>query len=392
MADATTRSTRTRSDDSTGSATVDTADAAAPDTSTAPGGSDAGPTTDPADGATASPRAIGDAAHPEPGTDDAAPTATGDGPTAAEGERDKPAAAQGDGPPAGEAEAEGDGPTEAEGDETAAAEDGSTVAEPLPGRRDAEPATKPQSKTGKKSAGKARKKGGKDAKKASSAAAPPATTATAGTPAADRAGDTGAPKPAGHPVTDSGKTDFGRTDSAGTRTRASAGGPAGSKPRASKRTLLVAGLAALLVAVWVGGALLFLQLRSVDSVAEQRPVALAAAEKVAVDLTSISAGTAKQQIDSLTAESTGNFRQQIGTYAAALQAVLDQAQAGSKGAVSGSGIEQIDDSTATALIAVNAAISNPGLAGNAQPVSYRVSVKLQNVDGRWLADDVAFVG
>jgi hypothetical protein len=161
--------------------------------------------------------------------------------------------------------------------------------------------------------------------------------------------------------------------------------------RPSRRVLVTAGLGVVVLLLWAAGGLLFAHNRLVDGLAAQRPVVLDAAKKVAVDLTSIGAQNAEAQIKSLTEESTGEFQKQLSTYAAALQAVLTQSQAAATGTVSGAAIERLDQESATALVAVDAKLSSRGLAA-AQPVSYRLAVQLRNVDGKWLASDVNFVG
>ncbi|HEY0573274.1 MAG TPA: hypothetical protein VGD73_04175 [Pseudonocardia sp.] len=164
----------------------------------------------------------------------------------------------------------------------------------------------------------------------------------------------------------------------------------GARRRPSRRTLVLAGLSVLLLALWATGGWLYVHNRGTSELDAQRAQALATAQKVAADLTSIGADNAQTQIQSLTQESTGGFREQISTYAAALQAILQQAHAGSRGTVSAAGIERIDANTASALVTVSATVSNSKLP-NAQPVSYRMGVQLQREGDRWLASDVNFV-
>jgi hypothetical protein len=69
--------------------------------------------------------------------------------------------------------------------------------------------------------------------------------------------------------------------------------------------------------------------------------------------------------------------------------VLTQSQAAATGTVSGAAIERVDHDSASALVTVDAKLSSRAAA---QSVSYRLAVQLRNVDGRWLASDVNFVG
>jgi Mce-associated membrane protein len=159
--------------------------------------------------------------------------------------------------------------------------------------------------------------------------------------------------------------------------------------RPSRWTAVVAALSVLLVALWVAGAFLVVHNRGVSQLAAQRQQVLVAAQNVAGDLTSIGADNAPAQIQKLTGESTGAFRDQIGTYAQALQVILKQSNAGSRGTVSAAGIEKMGPDTASVLVTVTATVSNAQTTG--QPVSYRLGVQLQREGDRWLASDVAFV-
>ena len=159
--------------------------------------------------------------------------------------------------------------------------------------------------------------------------------------------------------------------------------------RPSRWTAVVAALSVLLVALLVAGAFLVVHDRGVSQLAAQRQQVLVAAQSVAGDLTSIGADNAPAQIQKLTGESTGAFRDQIGTYAQALQVILKQSNAGSRGTVSAAGIEKMGPDTASVLVTVTATVSNAQTTG--QPVSYRLGVQLQREGDRWLASDVAFV-
>ncbi|WP_051579443.1 hypothetical protein [Pseudonocardia acaciae] len=160
--------------------------------------------------------------------------------------------------------------------------------------------------------------------------------------------------------------------------------------RPSRVAVLAAGLAVLLVGLAAAGTMLFLRNSAADELAGQRAAALDSARKVATDLTSMSADNAQQRIESLTQGTTGGFRAQLSTYAAVLEAILRQTQAGSRGTVSEAGIEKIDDTSASVLLAVSATVSNTR-APTAQPLTYRMVVQLQREGDRWLASDVNFV-
>jgi Mce-associated membrane protein len=167
-------------------------------------------------------------------------------------------------------------------------------------------------------------------------------------------------------------------------------GTGAHRRRPSRVTLLAAGLGVLLLALWVAGGLLLMHDRAVDRVDAERAPALAAAQRVAADLTSINADNVQQRVQSLVDESTGGFHKQISTYASALQTVLSQARVGSQGRVSAGGIERIDQNSAVALVTVVGSVSG-GVLPDAEPISYRLAVQLQHENGRWLTTDVTFV-
>jgi Mce-associated membrane protein len=150
------------------------------------------------------------------------------------------------------------------------------------------------------------------------------------------------------------------------------------------RRFTIAGLAGLLVALCIAATLLALHNRTDSDRSAQREQAVAVARQVATDLTSINANNAQAKIASLTQSSTGSFHSQISSYAALVQTLLQGNRAGSTGTVSAAGIERMDSSTASALLAVTATTSN-------QPLSYRLAIQLQRENGRWLVSDVRFV-
>ncbi|HEY2098293.1 MAG TPA: hypothetical protein VGH72_17625 [Pseudonocardia sp.] len=222
-----------------------------------------------------------------------------------------------------------------------------------------------------------------------------ADTTTADTTAADTVAEPTAAEPAAaEPTAADTAAEPAAVDAAAAGSDDAAPTTARATPRQRRRpsrwTMLVAGLSVLVVALWVAGGLLFAHNRGASQLAAQRQDVVAAAQKVAGDLTSISSSNAQAQIQSLTNESTGGFRDQISTYAQALQAILQQSGAGSQGTVSAAGIERMDANTASVLVAVTATVSNTKLP-NAQPVNYRLGVQLQREGDRWLASDVTFV-
>jgi Mce-associated membrane protein len=152
----------------------------------------------------------------------------------------------------------------------------------------------------------------------------------------------------------------------------------------------VVALVAVLVLLWIGGTLLFLSHRSTLAQQPADQQILVTARQVVSDLTSIGGANAQQTITRLSQETTGRFHDQISSDAGAAQTLLQQSNTGSTGTVTASGIEQSDASNATALLTVTSVVSNNKLP-NAQTLSFRFAIKLQQVDNRWLASDISVV-
>jgi Mce-associated membrane protein len=159
---------------------------------------------------------------------------------------------------------------------------------------------------------------------------------------------------------------------------------------ATRPRLVLAGLTAVILLLWGTGGWLFVHNRANSDLAAQRGAVLDAARKVATDLTSITGDNAQAQISVLTQESTGNFRDQITTYGSALETILRQAKTGSIGTVSAAGIERIDATSATVLVAVSAKVLNNG-SPPGEPAPYRLDMTLRRDGDRWLVSDSRFV-
>ena len=161
-------------------------------------------------------------------------------------------------------------------------------------------------------------------------------------------------------------------------------------PRWSRTTMVVAGIWAVVLLLWVGGGLLWYYHHRVDAQQRADQQILVAASRVATDMSSINSGNAGVTFARLTRESTGTFLSQISSSSAAVQTLLQQSKAGSTGTVTAAGIEHSDQSSATALVAVSSVVTNNKLPQVA-PLDYQIEVRLERVDNRWLASDLTFV-
>lgn len=167
-----------------------------------------------------------------------------------------------------------------------------------------------------------------------------------------------------------------------------AGLPAAAPPRHSRWAVGMAVLTlALAVLMTVDVALL---LAGDDSAARQRGPALDTAERVAVGLSSLDAGTAEAQLATLRESATGSLRAELDGYRGYLPGVLDEAQVVADARVDAAGLEQIDDDSAVALVAVTATVRTVAVP-DGEERAYRLAVELERTADRWLASSVGYL-
>lgn len=123
---------------------------------------------------------------------------------------------------------------------------------------------------------------------------------------------------------------------------------------------------------------------SQSRVPDERAAAVAAAEKVALDMSTIGAGNAADRLRTLSEESTGGFREHLDHNATTFEDLLRQGQVSSRAQVSGTGVEHLDGDSASVLVAVAATVVNSGRP-DGQLMNLRLHVQLERVGGRWLA-------
>lgn len=152
--------------------------------------------------------------------------------------------------------------------------------------------------------------------------------------------------------------------------------------RLSPTRLLGVALAVALVALAVTGALL-LRTPSDDNL---RDSALLAARTYSSSLTTFDARTLDGDVERVKRASTEQFAQEYDQTIADLRESVLAEQTVSVGTVVGAGVEELDDRTATVLVAVNQQIS--GSAGEPRTEANRLRMVLERRDGRWLIGTV----
>jgi Mce-associated membrane protein len=125
---------------------------------------------------------------------------------------------------------------------------------------------------------------------------------------------------------------------------------------------------------------------------QAQQAALAAARGEAVALTTLNYRTASAGLDRILAGATGALRTQFEKEKSQLPATLAQTKSLSRGTVLSSALSSLSGTHAQALVAADATVSGSDTGPSGVLKHYRMVVSLQQVNGTWLADDVAFAG
>jgi Mce-associated membrane protein len=119
---------------------------------------------------------------------------------------------------------------------------------------------------------------------------------------------------------------------------------------------------------------------------------LASARGEAVALTTIGYKSASADLDRVLAGATGALRTQFEKEKSQLPATLAQTKSSSRGTVLSSALSSLSGTRAQALVAVDATVTGTDTGSSGVLKHYRMVVTLQQINGRWLASDVAFAG
>lgn len=155
---------------------------------------------------------------------------------------------------------------------------------------------------------------------------------------------------------------------------------------------MVGGLAVVLVGLLVAIGLVWSARGEVDdglSTAQREVAAAARAEAVAfltVDHQDMDA-----VVDAVLAGATGDFAEQYAAQRDTLVSEAERTEATSTGEVVALGVGDLDDDSATVLVAANSTVANSGTGPEGQVRYYRLRLDLVRQDGRWLTSAVEFV-
>lgn len=185
-----------------------------------------------------------------------------------------------------------------------------------------------------------------------------------------------------------------------------AGGPGGPSmngvdvtpvpaPRRGPQTALLALVVLLLVLCATGGVAVWRthQDRSRAAADEERyGDVLAAATTEAEAFVNIRYDDAQASIDAVAAGATGDFKDQYASSTDGFVEVVKQERSVMTGEVVWAGVSDIDADSATVVVATDGTVTNRQTGGEPDARHFRLRLDLVLQDGRWLTDDLQFVG
>jgi Mce-associated membrane protein len=166
--------------------------------------------------------------------------------------------------------------------------------------------------------------------------------------------------------------------------------PAPSKSRGLPRLLATAAAALLVVALVCGATLSVLAMRSAHERDERRAEYVETARQAIVNLTTIRADSAKQDIDRILSLASGEFKTEFDGRVDPFTSIVQQAKVVSSGEIVEAALESDDDRSGRVLVAAKQTLTN---AGQAEPQTryYRFRVTVSRGDSGLTVSNVEFV-
>ena len=155
---------------------------------------------------------------------------------------------------------------------------------------------------------------------------------------------------------------------------------------------VIGGLAVVLVALLVAIGLVATSRDSVDddlSTAQREVAEVARAEAVA--FLTVDHRDMDPLIDAVLEGATGDFAEQYESQRERLTSEALRTEATSTGEVVALGVGDLDDASATVLVAANSTVTNTSTGGEGQVRYYRLRLDLVREGERWLTSNVQFV-
>lgn len=166
--------------------------------------------------------------------------------------------------------------------------------------------------------------------------------------------------------------------------------PAPGQGRGLPRILAMAAAALLVVALVCGATLSALAMRSAHQRDERRAEYVETARQAIVNLTTIRADSAKQDIDRILSLASGEFKTEFDGRIDPFTSIVQQAKVVSSGEIVEAALESDDDRSGRVLVAAKQTLTN---AGQAEPQTryYRFRVTVARGDSGLTVSDVEFV-
>ncbi|WP_280313692.1 hypothetical protein [Nocardia abscessus] len=196
------------------------------------------------------------------------------------------------------------------------------------------------------------------------------------------------------PATDDSTADAGEATVTMTKAAAESSSteqkPGASKSRRLPRILAMAAAALLVIALVCGATLSVLATRSAHERDERRAEYVETARQAIVNLTTIRADSAKQDIDRILSLASGEFKTEFDGRVDPFTSIVQQAKVVSTGEIVEAALESDDDRSGRVLVAAKQSLTN---AGQAEPQTryYRFRVTVSRGDSGLTVSDVEFV-
>ena len=125
---------------------------------------------------------------------------------------------------------------------------------------------------------------------------------------------------------------------------------------------------------------------------EQYGAALAAARAEVEAFINIDYRNAQDSIDAVAAGATGDFAEQYDSSSDGVVELLEREKSVMDGEVLWAGVTDLDDDSATVLVATTGTVQNQSTGNEKVARYFRLKLDLEKVDDAWLTNNLEFVG
>ncbi|MBF6355914.1 hypothetical protein IU449_15385 [Nocardia higoensis] len=166
--------------------------------------------------------------------------------------------------------------------------------------------------------------------------------------------------------------------------------PARSTGFGTRGIVLVAAAAVLIAALVAGAVVSVFAVRSIDRQADRRTEYVQTAEQAILNLTTINADTAAEDIDRILSLASGKFKTEFDGRVDPFLTIVQQAEVRATGEIVEAALESDEENSAKVLVAAKQSLTNAGQEGP-QTRYYRFRVTVSESDSGLTASNVEFV-